>query len=105
MRGKGGLPAEVSLDFFRRGEAELTRGGNPVLGVVAMLDRRARDARDALDAREAGAEVEVALLDLGFSSGVHYVPENRRDVAAHKLFFVFFRTIFVPTPPKISVNT
>jgi hypothetical protein len=47
----------------------------------------------------------VALLDLGFSSGIHYVPENRRDVAAHKLFFVFFRTIFVPTPPKISVNT
>ena len=92
LRERVGLLAEVGHHFLARGEAESGGRGNARLGVVTVGNGAVREnLGDALHAREAGVKVKVALLDLGFGSGViHYVPENRGAAPYSKLFLVFF---------------
>ena len=91
---KGGLLAEVSLDFLASGETESVGAGNVALGVVAVENVAAlAHADDALDAPEGVVEVEVAGLDLGEGVRVrvvHFVLENRGAAPCRKLFLVFF---------------
>ena len=107
VEGKGGLLAEVGLDFLARGDAESLGAGNVALGVVAVENVAAlAHADDALDAPEGVVKVEVAGLDLSEGSSIHFVLENRTGAPSLKLFFVFScRTILVPTAQKKSFGT
>ena len=106
VEGKGGLLAKVGHHFLARGEAESGGGGNARLGVVTVSNRTVREnVGDALHAREAGVEVKVALLDLGFGSGIHYSPRIGARYRASSFFSFFYAESFVPTERKKCVNT
>ena len=72
VEGKGGLLAEVSLDFLASGETESLGAGNVAFGVVAVQHiATGAHADDALDAREGVVKVEVAGLNLSEGSCIH----------------------------------
>jgi len=101
LRERMGLLAEIASDFFARGVTEKGHGGDVSFSVVTVDNVAVVLQNRALDAPKLGVEVEATALEdiqLVFSIGIHYVPENRGAAPCRKLFFDFLMRLETPSP-------